>query len=55
MFSKNWGPFFVGVEPVNTTKPKIGRRKNLFLQQIRRTLRILPKAMSLQTAKLGWF
>ncbi|XP_042094561.1 BRCA2 and CDKN1A-interacting protein isoform X4 [Ovis aries] len=31
MFSKNWGPFLVGVKPADTAKPKIGRRSNLFL------------------------
>ena len=28
---KNWVHLLVGVEPIDTTKPKIGRRKDLLL------------------------
>ena len=31
MLPKNWVPLLVGVEPKDTTKPKIGRRKDLLL------------------------
>ena len=44
----------VGIKPIDTSKPKIGRRMHVFyLQQVRRTPEIFPKAVSPQTAKLG--
>ena len=45
-----------GVEPKDTTKPKIYQEKGLiyYLQQVR-TLVIFPKVVSPQTAELGKF
>ena len=31
LLSENWVYLLVGVEPIETTKPKIGRRKDLLL------------------------
>ena len=55
LLPKNWVSLLVGIEPIDTAKPKIGRRKDYYLQQIRRTPGIFSKAVSPLTAKLGKF
>lgn len=45
----------VGVEPKNTTKPKTGRRKDLFLAASKENTRALSKAVSPGTTKLQKF
>ena len=46
---ENWVCLLVGVEPIDTTKPKIGRRKDLLLLAARKGTR------GIFTAKLGKF
>ena len=45
----------VGVEPVGTTKSKIGERRIYYLQQVRIIPGVFPKVGSPQTAALGKF
>ena len=53
---RNWIHPLVGVQPVDTAKPKVGRRKGYcHMQQVRKNTGIFPKAVSPQTAKLGRF
>ena len=42
----------MGVRPKDTVKPKVGRRV-YYLQKVTKTPRIVPKAVSPQTAKIG--
>ena len=42
----------LSAEPKDTTKPKIGRRKDLLIAASEGTLRIFSKAVSIQLAKL---
>ena len=55
MLPQNWVHLLVGVEPKDTTKPKLRRRKDLLPAASRGTPGIFPKAVSPQTAKLGNF
>ena len=50
LLPENWAGLLMGVKPIGTTKPKIGRRKDgrifFYLQQIRRMLGIFSEAVS---------
>lgn len=51
MLAKNLGCLLLGVEPKDTTEPKI--RRGEYIIAVRRMLEIFPKAVSPQTAKWG--
>ena len=47
MLPENWVHLLVGVEPIDTTKPKMGRRRIYYdFQQVRGTPGTFPKAVS---------
>ena len=55
LLPKNSVSLLVGVEPKDTIKPAIGQGIIYYFQQVRRTLVISPKVLSLQIAKFGKF
>ena len=52
---KTWLHLLVGMEPKDTTKTKIRKRKDLLLVASKRPPEMFPKAVSLPTAKVGKF
>ena len=61
MLPENWVCLLVSVEPIDTTKPKLGRRKDSLLVESKENTRDLPQSsFSLNSFKLrvlaysGW-
>ena len=52
---ENWVRLLVGVAPIDTTKRRLGERRIYYLQQVRRTPGIFPKAASPQQQNWGSF